>query len=296
MLPLPAKVTSLDLADWLELLAITSRRRLSSPADLERVLQREAIYADRGRATEQMLAAVVAELEARTRAAGSSYPFDFEGGTVTFRSDAWTTRTTYLFCLALTQYGNLRSVGTFPERLFESVCTEVARNFIGGEAVRFGSPRHASEFEPAFAAAVESICLKLGEGGGLRQRPTHWQKDMGLDVVAWRPLPDRLPGQLVMFGGCASGKDWETKLSECNPDTWCKNWLRVAPASQILKAFFVPRRLEGGDKWTSWSWEAGLIFDRCRIAHWSPSLPTRSPHGHGIRWTKAAFQALASRN
>jgi hypothetical protein len=298
MLPLPAKATSrIDLADWLELLAITSRGKTSSPGALERVLQREAIYHDRGRAIEEMLASVVAELEARSGSAGNGYPFDLAGGVLTFRPDAWTTRSTYLFCLGLTNYGNRPDGrGTFPERIFEFVSTGAAGNFIGGEAVRFGSPRHVRELPPAFAAAVEAVSVKLGEGGGFSKRPTHWTKDWGVDLVAWRPLPDRLPGQLVLFGGCASGKDWDEKLSECNPDVWCKAWMSRQPESQILKAFFLPRRLDGADSWTLMSYQAGIIFDRCRLAHWLPALPEESHHGRGIRWTKAAFRDLASRN
>ena len=116
---------------------------------------------------------------------------------------------------------------------------------------------------------MTALCRKhIGEGEGFRDKSSLASKDGGVDVVAWHDFPDGLPGKLLLFGACASGKDWEDKIDELQPGPFCGEWMLDQPVSPLIKAFFTPHRIEQA-YWSKHSRRGGILFDRCRIASWT---------------------------
>src|SRR5439155_19512293 len=124
---------------------------------------------------------------------------------------------------------------------------EAARAYISsatrtGMAVRFGAPRVKTEIPRSFKAAINFLCVDcIGEGGGWptgkvctpRLRP----QDGGLDVVAWRDWPDKLPGKMMLWGACATGGDWERKAQDLMLGSFTGEWMVLQPITPILRAF-----------------------------------------------------------
>jgi hypothetical protein len=268
MLALPTPATDpILLADWLELCALCSADRNYSTGDLERALESAGVLeADDGReALGATCLEVFHELEARAGAAGPAYPFRLHGRGLVEVAVAHGDFSPYVFCLCLSYFGETALPGTrlYPRRLFEDLACAAARNYVGGESVRFAFPRN--DLPPGFRAALQEVCLQMGEGGVRTRGGT--PGDAKLDVIAWRHFPDRHAGKLILFGQCASGGDWEEKLAELQPDVFCGSWFAVAPVSRIVKAFFTPHRVKRDD-WEDVNRAGGLFFERCRLSYW----------------------------
>jgi hypothetical protein len=152
-------------------------------------------------------------------------------------------------------------------QLFEELSCLAAKNFVGGEVLRFASPREANL--KSFSAAVDRLCELVGEG--VRFRPDQDagdKKDDTLDVVAWRHFPDKRAGKLVLFGQCASGGDWLGKRQELQPRAFIGQWIERDFTVDCLRAFFVPHRLSSR-LWEETNRKAGMAFDRCRVSYWA---------------------------
>jgi hypothetical protein len=296
MLPLPESPTDhLQLADWLEVAALLSGDLNGSRGDLESALGLASVFdPDGAEAVDGKVLDVFSELELRATAAGSGYPFSVEGPVLQATS-SWKNCSSYVFCLFLSYFRWKRPPGSpyYPVRLFEALSAQAARQWVGGQAVRFGSPRAAEELPKGFAKALDRVCNELiREGGGFKKRPdaVHWSKDYGLDVIAWRDWPDALSGKLILFGACASGQDWQDKTHDLVLDSFFALQMNEPPQSRVVPAFFVPHRVPHG-RWRQTTVEAGIIFDRCRIASLAPSLPSTVAHGDGWAWIEMILAA-----
>lgn len=280
------------LADWLELLAIDSDDGNSSDGDLRSLLQPfsddPSAEADQ---TERTVALVFDEIASRQRAAQQAYPFSLDGSVLELRGD-WESFPAYSFCLCVSyhNYGDRDRGGEVkqaPEKLFEYVARAAAQHFVGGHAVRFGWPRSAQEFPRSFIAAIDKLCSPelLNEGGGFRtgEKPRR-AKDDGVDVIAWPLFPDGLPGKFVLFGNCATGENWEDKKYELQPRHFCEKWFAEGHlTSRSIESLFVPHRIPL-ERWAQLALDVGVVFDRCRTAHWADAHPWDA-EDH-LAWTK----------
>jgi hypothetical protein len=258
-LPFPSEISDpIILADWLELLAITTADGNASHGNLQRELNRLAAENIVGVCMDTM-----SELRRRTESTGSNYPFTFTGTLLESIGD-WRDYVPYVFCLLLSFADDQKKKvrGLHHEVMFEQLSCIAARNYIGGEVVRFGAPR--LELPPGFKRALVELCNRLQEWTPSTTR-IRGQKDGNLDLVAWKHFPDRQTGKLILFGHCASGKNWDTKINELQPHDFCNLWL-ASGASPIVKTFFIPHRLPA-EEFAIRSVPAKLFFDRCRIAH-----------------------------
>jgi hypothetical protein len=267
MVPFPANnLDVLDLADWMELYALDSGDKNSSAGDL----QRELVKLHNFDVAEEKAAEVVRELELRELSAGDAYPFELMFGRVLQARDGWEDRVGYLFCLCLSYFGWKIVAGApvNPWFLFEDLSAVAAREYVNGEVLQFGT-RHARVDDASFAAAVNQLCVRFGEGQGFRPRPGARPQDDKVDLIAWRHFPDQLSSKLVIFGQCAAGSNFKTKVSELDPDAFWKLWVSEAPVTNPLaKSFFIPHRLTS-EEWEYVATYAGILFDRCRIAYWA---------------------------
>ena len=269
-LPMPA-TDELKLADWLELYALISPDKNASYIDLERALRREGVFGlDSDEDIERIIGDVSFELEQRALSATRAYPFEVSARAISLRATI-EDFAPYIFCLCLSFFGTDQKLNRrpFPRRMFEYLSCEAAKNFLGGEVIRFASPRQPPDLPREFDRAVNELCQRIREGGGFREKRAFSAKDDAVDIVAWRDFPDQADGRLLLFGNCASGNDWDSKLDELQPLFFCEDWMVEVPVSIHfgIRAFFVPRRLPSTD-WQRVSRRAGMIFDRCRIAYW----------------------------
>lgn len=302
MLPLPPESTDeLHLADWLELRAILADDHNSSFGDLERVLTRAATFDGKSEALENKLADVSKEIEQRARAAGQGYPFSNSGSGL--EVSAQIDDSSYIFCLCLSYatWNQPRGSKVHPSRIFESLAAEAAKTYIdcgngAASSLRFGSPR-VDPLPKSFREAVNRLCIDhIGEGGGWPPTkvctPNLRPKDGGLDLVAWREWPDKLPGKIMLWGACATGADWESKTRDLTLSTFTGEWLATQPITPIIRAFFVPHRIHA-DRWSLVARNAGLVFERCRIASLVNTIPPdASIHGNAAEWLQGVLTRL----
>lgn len=285
----PASAAPAEHADWLELKALGSRDRNSSIADLARTIKRagtmDAMVEDEddvgvdldGEGATAITTAAFDELETRDQACGSvsGYAFDVRTNFIEVKGEA--EKSIYVFLLLLARYGHLAAKKVArADSLFEEISAAAVRGYMGGSAARvesvaFGPTRRKKG--KGFRSAVDDLCARLGEGGGVSNEPAASdQKDAKLDVVAWTPFHDRRRGKLVMFGQCATGNNWQGKVTELQPESFCRLWLREALHITPGKLFFVPFTIPD-HRWNIAISRAGIVFDRCRIAAHATEVP-----------------------
>lgn len=292
MLSLPHPLTDdLRLADWLELMAVLSADKNSSTGDLERILKRSALFETAESETiERKCLAVFRELEGRAIAAGDGYPFSLGlSGGLQMKAD-WNAFPSYMLCLCLSfwKWKQPKGAKIYPRRLFENISRVAATNYLGGEGVRFASPR--TTLSKSFPKAVDELCAGVGEGKGFYQQKTGAAKDDTLDVVAWKSFPDGHFGKLILFGQCASGATQDSKRSELQPIEFCDQWFIRAPTVGLIKAFFIPHRL-ARDEWEQTTRKAGIVFDRCRLARWAHGHEDEADKPGCLDWCSAQLKA-----
>ncbi len=289
-------------ADWVELQALLKFERRASWSDHRCDLKKggsvdstESEYPE-SEQLEQVLEDVADEIEGRERDCGGNYPFCVEEGGLSYLG--WSMA--YEFMLLLSYFGHRAGPAeTYPERIFEDLCCHALHAYLGSPGASkltsyvFGSPR-SNSFDSSFRTlpsgfedAVDELCRKLGEGAGCRSQPkVEHQKDAKLDLISWRGFPDCREGQIIVFGQCATGRDWTQKVSELIPDAWCKQWMRDCPAVSPAGAYFVPHRMRRED-WLWASRRGGIVFDRCRISWLVPQLSIDENLKEGVcKWVQ----------
>lgn len=297
MLPPPVPTTSVEeAADWIEW-QVWIHRISCSALDLIGEYSRgggidadDTIDMEARESLEIQTEDIFAELDRRRVAAGKGYPFLLGDGLVSF--DGTSDAVVYLFLLTLSHFGTdgAPSVSCGAE-LFENVCLQAACSYLGGEGVRFGSPRRAP-VPRGFQEALDKICSRslLNEGGPARQaRETARAKDGGLDILAWQHFPDRRPGKLVLMGQCTTGRsDINSKLAELDERAFQELFLGRPWESRPVRAFFFPWSHFDPANWCRWARLGGILFDRCRVAHHAQRRLPEDLRDRCHQWATAA--------
>jgi hypothetical protein len=303
--------TRCSLADWLELNCILSPRRVSSRADLLNVFEiadddRDLRFSHDDETGEELdqgildeprtalLNSAFEEVAFRAASLGESYPFQVDALRMvlraSFRTDAvHHGQVAYTFCLLASAIRERTIAGmkslvkqekSIPIHFQVCACLAAA-GYFGGAVSSFGFPRAEGT---AFLPALRSAFARFGHGE-VRSKidPGHPQaaKDGGIDVIAWRDHPDRLPAKLYSLGQCASGKNWTQKPVTSEIAQFHTTWFSVQPAAYCVPALYIPFVTHGDlEEPEGHSYEAartrnvayhetkfGVIFDRLRIAH-----------------------------
>ena len=215
---------------------------------------------------------IAGEIERRALLLGDTYPFDLDGSRVAYRPSR---SRVYEFCLAVSVAPSL-SAGILKGLpvAFEHLVCEILRLHVGatGQVMRTGWPRDSScsltRAKQLFAQLHKLSGEWIWQPQGLRpdDPPPTYEKDLGLDVVAWRPMPDGRIGQLFLLGQCACGKsDWESKWKDIDLEE-LGFWFRPATHVTAVRCFCVPFHIGNTITWEEVSAKAGLSFDRARIS------------------------------
>lgn len=244
------------LADWVELCALLAPDgrvgfgTLVSAADLA-LEEQEVDIADEDSRHENLVNSVQAVLAERRRVVGpADYPFsvDDDGGGMQCAADVTPAGAIYLFCLFLSHAYDRTIIPeehapkiTYEVRdLFQVCATVAAAGFVDGVAYSFGWPRPGHE---NFLGALKRIYREFADGRPHDVPPPGAPdkvKDDGIDVIAWRPSPDGLPGTIYLLGQAASGNDWVKKSVVQHIESFHKFWFWTAPATKATPAMFIP--------------------------------------------------------
>ena len=224
------------------------------------------------------------EIERRREACAGDYPFVLDdsgaivqrqGGRTGGQANAMHAIYKYLLLATrLDMKNDRRHGGHDGTKLLEELAAETARSYLGSrsESMVFGTAASAR----GFPDRINRLCKRIGEGGGFfgHGSTASRQQDGKLDIVAWTPFSDRLPGQLIMFGQCKTGTHYKDQLAQLQPDAFCRKWLRTQPAVTPTRAFFLSEALPRSG-WRDSAVDAGVLFDRCRIVDFARDASDR---------------------
>ena len=222
------------------------------------------------RKSEELTAGILAEVERRHTIMGEHYPFILNAGSLRYRGTGTRAHNVYLECLRT----SVRPTDQDRED-FEGLVVQALGAYLGGTASSqlFGWQTLTESDRPRrIKAMVEQLHAQTGEWlwspeANLPDDPSSQLiRDMGIDVVAWLPMPDGRLGKIMLLAQCATGKgDWENKLNDVTWDR-IENWIRPTPHRWTIRCFAVPFHLPNEMKWRLTSKLGGLFFDRARLA------------------------------
>ena len=196
----------------------------------------------------------------------------------------------YLFCLLVSAIREKKieplDLGKIDESgipsLFQICACLAAGGYTAGDVASFGFPRPTGQ---GFLTALGETYQRFGAGSVRATIPPGFPtspKDDGIDVIAWRDHPDRMPGKVYLLGQCASGNDWEEK-SVLDRIPQFHGWFSQPPAAHYVPSMFIPFTLHRGlfddpdilfedllkSKFLREEMRYGIVFDRCRVVHFS---------------------------
>jgi hypothetical protein len=247
------------LADWLELEALCSPSAsasiytINSDSVLDADVESEEIDEEDLR-HEQRISRLTTEVENRQRALGDAYPFALtaDGGTLERGPGTGVGAIVYLFCL-LASHG--RSGGflsntdvitmTDVPDLLQACATWSAAGYEQG-------PGYAVGLDPApgpFIAKLATIYAAFGDGtpvGAIPRGAPAQVKDDGIDIIAWKAMPDRRAPADYLMAQVASGRNWREKTVKKAIDRFHATWFTKTPARTAKPAMMIPFCIDAG--------------------------------------------------
>ena len=282
--------TSGDLYGLLDFLEDTATNPSSIDEETEEELDESILESQRDR----LVGIVFDELRYRERILGKSYPFSISTDQLRIERvpdvPSVPGRTVYVFCLLVSairekkiQSPDLtKNVQCRIPNLFQICACLAAGGYIAGDVASFGFPRRTGT---NFLSALRETYQRFGAGTVKTTIPPGFPastKDGGIDVIAWKDHPDRMPGKLYLLGQCASGRNWgEKSVLERIPQF--HGWFSETPAAHCVPSMFIPFTLHrdlADDPDVSFDEmlknrllheerRYGIVFDRCRVAHFA---------------------------
>lgn len=259
--PLDGAWDTSELADWVELSALTSGQFLSG--SLQTALARsDAVVGDPA----ARAGLVWQEIIDRASLCGRNWPLRLKGNRLKTRGHH--PNALWHFFLSFLSLG--QGVSNEGRRLFEEGVTDVLAGLVGGRALRLGWPR--SRGMPQSLDEAVALYARLSREEKSDQPLLGTDKDFGLDIAAWREFSDRRRGGFLPFiGQCATGKKWyeEGKALELQLDMWNRHvhWA-VRPVRFFAVPFVVPPV-----HWIRASNAGGLVLDRPRLLELAMDAP-----------------------
>jgi hypothetical protein len=245
---------------------------------------------------EELSGSVAEEIERRRVILQNAYPFEVVSNSLIYRPSV---TGVYEFCLA----ASINPTGAASDQyrasaVFEYITRDILVNFFGPgtRAIRTGWPAYESENRGTSPKEFfEALHEECGEFKWSPQEdhpvdpPNTLLKDVGLDVVAWKPWPDNRLAQFFALAQCACGKnDIHSKSGDASFSRLGK-WLRPIYHATPIRCLFCAHHLPNQPWLYELSGEAGLVFDRARIALLAESNAAAMQSHEGID-----YHAMAS--
>ena len=222
--------------------------------------------------------AAFGDLEERPLHCGDDdfYPFRLfgDGGQIAARNDCgerWHSLL-YLFLLWLTL---TKQKALDARELFERLCCEVARNYLGGDPAGKVSAIHLAKTTILRRKSISSPknWAKAAVFGKIPRDSRTSPKDDGVDIVVHRRFADKRAGQLIGFGQCKTGRSYNRSgLNDVNIRGFTKTWLRGSVAVDPVRMFFLSDRIAGNENMRRKCNNAGILFDRCRVMEYAENI------------------------
>lgn len=240
----------------------------------------------------EFLDEVMNEIERRAVACGTGYPFslDLKGSVLRHDAGANGERSVLYRYLLLGTRLNMKSDRVHAKidgaAILEEVAAKALQNYLG--AARARSIVFGTAVSGSFPEKVDSLCRELREGVGfesLDDAPVEANDDK-LDAVAWVPFSDGLPGQLIVFGQCKTGSNWDGLMTQLQPDVFIKKWMKGTIVVDPLRAFCISEASDRS-RWKGTCATAGILLDRCRLVDFCDNLPP-ALFDRIRQWTEAA--------
>ncbi|HEU0130874.1 MAG TPA: hypothetical protein VFQ85_07790 [Mycobacteriales bacterium] len=276
----PVRRAANDVADWLELVALTRGAAVSGDALAELAAAAGIRGADVGLGTGTMAR--------RSALLGEAYPFRVAGGGIAALPHAGSTPWTALLLLTPGVRGGTSLRLEEAAVHLEQVTGAALDEFFGPgtQVLRFAWP--SDEGRPQeFSSAVRWLAERMGAPLGSAYRPPY-RKDGGVDVVAWRPFVDRRSGFPVLLAQCTLEQDYEHKAGDIDLRVW-DGWLSLDV--DPMTALAVPGVVPAGEPWNRLAART-LILDRPRLAGLLAGRPQPERLLPALRWAAAEVERL----
>lgn len=286
------------LCDWIEGCIAFDEKELST-TDVVDALVEEQFYTDQGFAA-NFVENAWAELRRRRTHISHNCIFSVSKRRVV-RVRPWRDAPAHSFCILLSMARwHIEWAQGFGQdyteqgELFELLTKEsLDAQFSGWEIHHTGWSRTTNL---KLAQVVEDVARRLGElQGPIKRWANPDANEAGLDLLCYRPFPDKRVGIPVYLMQCASGKNWEKKRKEPDLELW--NHV-IQFAVRPKRAFAIPFSLGEDAFLRTCGLVDGLVIDRSRL------LPASAPRQHWIsrtlrqrlvRWARPRILALPRR-
>jgi hypothetical protein len=259
----PDSDDEVTLADWLELVMLTERRRTVSRARLRRALAGSLYFDEDTDTIETTIDVIFQEVGRRQRILETLYPFVETDHRISMEEgDHYLP---YVFMLLLAGSKSLREEKRYAEvdELFDNIVLSALKNYLGpgSKGVRFGSPAsedRPTDFRGALQWLAEQLGLRLGVG---HARPQ--SRDGGVDVVVWKPFRDCRSSFITILAQCTIQIDWPGKEKDVIEGIW-RGYIDFGlnPVTAIAIPFVISTSFQ---KWDEIRRTVLLILDRLRL-------------------------------
>ena len=240
---------------------------------------------------------VINEIGLRELACGGGYPFHLclDGTVLRYNEDNNDHRSILYRYLLLSTRLNMKvdkvHAGIDGTQLLEKISAHALKNYIGGtraRAIVFGTAVPGN-----FQKKIDALCHELHEGGGFRKlgKGAVKTKDDKLDIAAWAPFSDSLPGQLIIFGQCKTGTNWRDSAAQLQPVAFVKKWMNPPILVDPIRAFCISEAADRS-RWNETCIDAGILMDRCRLVDFCDNIEPEL-FDRVRNWTLAAKNSVA---
>jgi len=282
----------IKVADWIELQVLYSPSKSFSLESVRSRIDAEGSLAetspdDEEDSSEQLIAIAQEEMERRRTIVGAAYPFEISDGVA--KATVTAKYVPYVFSLLVADREYYSPDDNDSKIFFEHLVTLAVKKYFDCESLRFGAPRDT--MPPGIVDAINKLSEKTGIKIVRGYDVNCTDRDLGLDVAAWKTHTDLRPNMLLLYLQCATGIHWTTKKSDCNLAEWrgLLYW-QVDP----IRGLAVPYVLSE-DEWARET--VGLLFlDRLRIAACLQGFGPRDCEIDWWKWCKSRIREGRARN
>jgi hypothetical protein len=268
------------VADWIEVRALLHGTSAVSQPTL-RDLGAQVGYGD------EDIALGMTTVSRRGSLLGDAYPFRTGMGVAAREEAAAFPWTALLLMSADSPVRPTLDIGTAAAHL-ERITTSAVAGIYGSatQSVRFAWPSDDGRPQE-FRGAIRWLAKRMGVQPGDAYRPPY-AKDGGVDVVAWRPFPDRRSGFPVMLVQCTLERNYAHKARDIDLPIW-SGYLRldVPPATALA----IPDVVPSGEAWNALATRT-IILDRTRIAALAGDGPNGRLSVELTKWTSLTLERL----
>lgn len=286
------------MCDWIEGSVFFEEEALSV-TDIADVLLAEEIYEEQGFANEGVKNAWV-ELKNRYRWVKDNYAFVINSQWIR-RKKKWQEVPAQAFCTLLSMaicydwwHKEFGSDYTEQGEMFELLTKEsLQAQFNDWEIYHTGWSRGNTK---GLEKLSKEVSDRLNEGP---PDSTLWKdkaKDLGLDLLFYKPFPDKRTGIPVYFMQCASGGNWEDKMHTPDIKVW-KDIIKFR--SEPVKAFSAPFAFLDGQFTRNCVSVKGLLLDRGRLLNayrYSDDWVSKSLKDRIIAWAEPRIKVLLNKS